>query len=94
MFHWDPNKNRLNQSKHGISFETASMVFDDPFHLTRADHTENGERRWQTMGSPDGTVILLVVHTEARSESGDEAIRIISARRATRVERKIYEKAY
>ena len=49
-FAWDENKNRSNQRKHGVSFETAKLVFDDPLHLTRLERIENGEERWQTLG--------------------------------------------
>ncbi len=50
MYSWDETKNFSNQQKHGISFELAKLVFDDPFHLTRQDRIENGEKRWQTIG--------------------------------------------
>ena len=94
MLSWDFHKNKINQSKHGVSFETASLVFDDPLHVTRLDRIENGERRWQTIGSAGGVVLLLVAHTWVESKSGIENIRIISARRATRIERKVYEQNY
>jgi uncharacterized DUF497 family protein len=51
-FEWDPNKSRANRRKHGVSFETASLVFDDPNHLSVQDRFEEGEERWQTLGSP------------------------------------------
>jgi uncharacterized protein (DUF4415 family) len=50
VFSWDEAKNRLNQRKHGVSFELAKLVFDDPLQVTRQDRTEAGERRWQTRG--------------------------------------------
>jgi uncharacterized protein len=53
-FSWDETKNKSNQIKHGLSFELASLVFDDPLHLMRQDRIENGEIRWQTMGLIDG----------------------------------------
>lgn len=87
---WDGAKNRTNQSKHGISFETAQHVFDDPLHLSRQDRIENGELRWQTLGSVGGILVLLVAHTITDLE-GEETIRIISARKADRTERRIYE---
>lgn len=58
---WDPNKNRRNQRVHGLSFETAVLVFDDPLALSRADHHAR-EERWQTVGII-GEVAVLVVHT-------------------------------
>lgn len=87
---WDGAKNRTNQSKHGIGFETAQHVFDDPLHLSRQDRIENGELRWQTLGSVGGILVLLVAHTFTDLE-GEETIRIISARKADRTERRIYE---
>ena len=49
-FRWDENKNAINKAKHGISFETAKLVFNDPFHISIQDHHKNGEERWQTLG--------------------------------------------
>ena len=90
MFSWDHAKNASNQRKHGVSFEAAQWVFDDPAHLSRQDRIENGEPRWQTLGKVGETVLLLVVHTWNDDEGG-EHIRIISARRATPSERTLYE---
>lgn len=90
MFSWDETKNTTNQTKHGISFELARQVFDDPLHLTRQDRIEHGEQRWQTLGMVGAVVLILVAHTWHDSD-GEESIRIISARRATKQERKIYE---
>jgi uncharacterized DUF497 family protein len=86
-FAWDERKNRSNQRKHGVSFETASLVFDDPNHLTRQDREVDGEPRWQTIGIVNGVYLLLVAHTVDEDE---EVIRILSARKATRRERSIY----
>ncbi len=91
MFSWDDAKNESNQRKHGVSFEAAKLVFDDPLHITRQDRIENGEQRWQTIGLVGGVVLLLVAHAWCEAESGAEHIRLISARRTTRLERKIYE---
>ena len=85
-FTWDARKNRLNKRKHGISFDSAMRVFDDPFHVTTQDREVEDEPRWQTIGIV-GQNILLVAY--AVDEEGD-AIRIISARKATRAERRIY----
>jgi uncharacterized DUF497 family protein len=49
-FTWDERKNRVNQRKHGISFETAIWVFDDPFQASWQDREVEGEARWQTIG--------------------------------------------
>lgn len=87
---WDANKNRINQQKHRLRFEIAQQVFDDPLHVTRQDRIEDGEQRWQTLGWVNETVLLLVAHTVIES-GGEETIRIISARKADRTERRIYE---
>jgi uncharacterized DUF497 family protein len=89
-FEWDETKNRSNRAKHGVSFETALLAFDDPLHVSRQDRVENGEERWQTIGLAGDIVLLLVAHT-CRESSGEEVIRIISARKAVARERKRYE---
>ncbi len=89
-FEWDETKNNSNQHKHGVSFEFASEVFADPFHLSIADRVEGGEQRWITMGQVGGLVTLIVAHTW-RDDASDEVVRIISARQATRKERRSYE---
>jgi len=88
-FTWDDPKNRANQRKHGISFETAKLVFDDPLHVSVQDREVDGEARWQTIGIVGGIHVLLVAHTVDREED-TELIRILSARKATRRERRIY----
>jgi uncharacterized DUF497 family protein len=94
LFSWDDSKNRINQRKHGISFEMAMRVFDDPLHLSRQDREEHGELRWQTIGVVENVMLLLVAHTSDHAETGEEHIRLISARRVTKLERKIYEQAH
>jgi len=74
-----------------VSFPTAARVFSDPYALVEQDRIENGEERWQTIGVVDGIVMLLVAHT-VREQDDVEVIRIISARRADRKERRRYEK--
>jgi uncharacterized protein len=88
-FSWDERKNRTNRSKHGISFEAAILVFDDPHHLTRQDREVAGELRWQTIGMVNGIHVLLVAHTIDEDED-EEHVRILSARKATRNEQSIY----
>ena len=94
-FSWRDDKNRSNQNKHdGISLETAVRVFQDPLRLTRQDRHEDGEERWQTIGVVYGVTMLLVAHTITETDQGGEPtehIHLISARRATRQERKRYE---
>lgn len=89
-FEWDEAKNGLNLIKHGISFEAAALVFDDPHALNYQDREIEGEERWQTMGVIGGSVTILVAHTY-RQEDGEEVIRMISARKATSSERRAYE---
>jgi uncharacterized protein len=85
-------KARTNQRNHGITFEEAVNVFGDPYALFEQDRTddETGELRWQAIGLVEGTVVLLVAFA-IREEGDDEAVRLISARRATRKERNRYE---
>jgi uncharacterized DUF497 family protein len=88
-FEWDETKARSNARKHGVRFKDAMLVFADPYALVEQDRLEGGEYRWQTLGLAGGIVLLLVAHT-VRDEQEGELIRIISARRATRKERKRY----
>ena len=59
-FEWDEAKNRINQRKHDVSFETAREVFDDPLHVSIPDRVEDGEERWQTFGLIGGMLLLIV----------------------------------
>ena len=80
--------------KHGIAFDTALRVFADPLSLSVQDRVEGGEQRWQTFGMVGGHSLLIVAHTIVEDdEDGQpvEIIRIVSARRATRQERRRYE---
>ncbi|EAR0284417.1 BrnT family toxin [Salmonella enterica subsp. enterica serovar Java] len=90
VFEWDEVKAASNYRKHGIRFEEAARVFDDPFHLSIQDRYENGEYRWQSIGMVRGCMMVVVVHT-TRFEDGTEIIRLISARRAERRELRRYE---
>jgi uncharacterized protein len=87
---WDLNKNQSNRVKHKVSFEVASLVFDDPFQMNRIDRIVDGEERWQTIGLVGGVLLLLVAHTWEDAD-GETVIRIISARKADAHERKRYE---
>jgi uncharacterized DUF497 family protein len=87
---WDPDKAAANRLKHGLSFETAVFVFDDPLQASRPDPHPDGDR-WHTIGLV-GPVSLLVVHTwPQETEDGEQVGRIISARKATAGERRAYE---
>jgi hypothetical protein len=88
-FEWDDEKNRTNTAKHGISFDIAKAVFDDPNAVSFPERNVDDEERWHTIGDAGGILILTIAHT-VRDEAGEEIIRIISARRATPSERKIY----
>ena len=89
---WDRAKNEINQARHGIDFETAQLVFDDPCCVTFVERVTDGEERWHAIGSIENIIVLVVVHTW-REEASDEVVRIISARPATRRERKLYAQA-
>ena len=86
-FEWDPVKAVRNLAKHRVSFDEASTVFGDPLAGTIADplHSRD-EVRFVTIGNSASRGLLVVVHVDR-----GEAIRIISARRATRRERIRYE---
>lgn len=91
LFEWNPVKAMANLSKHGVAFEDAMMVFDDPLQRSRQDRHEGGEVRWQTAGSVAG-LLLVVAHTWREGDGDrDEMVRIISARRVTKGERRDYE---
>ncbi len=92
-FEWDARKNELNRKKHGISFETAVEVFQDPLHLSILDARFNYfEERWITLGANKDLLLLVVAHLYYTYQ-GEEVIRIISAREATANERRQYEQA-
>lgn len=85
-FEWNAQKASANLAKHGVSFETARRVFDDPFAVDIEDRSANyGEVRRRIVGLGDG-LVLTVIYTER-----SEVIRLISARKATRAERKEYD---
>ena len=88
-FEWDESKAKANLAKHGVSFEEASTVFGDSLSLTIPDPAHSQvEDRSILLGQSHQRKLLVVVHTER----GDN-IRIISARRASRRERKSYEES-
>jgi uncharacterized protein len=90
MFEWDPNKETKNIRKHGISFEEAATVFDNPMFITVIDEEHSiDEERYITIGLSKYGRLLLVAHTERQ-----EKIRIISARKATKNEEKFYARSW
>ncbi len=92
-FVWDGAKAANNLRKHRVSFEEACTIFADSNILTIPDDEHsNEEDRWVSLGVSSRLRILLVVHLwPEQSESGEEVIRIISARRANARERRDYE---
>lgn len=88
-FEWDIDKEKKNIKKHSINFNIASKVFLDPFFVSKQDRIVDGEKRWQTIGIVNNVKILLVAHTMT-DDNADTIIRIISARRATNKERRLY----
>jgi uncharacterized protein len=86
-FEWDPQKAAANLEKHGVSFSEAATVLGDPLSLSAEDpdHSRD-EKRFLTIGCSRQGQLLIVSHTER-----DDRVRIISARRLTRGERKLYE---
>jgi uncharacterized DUF497 family protein len=89
-FEWDEAKAIANLREHGVDFEDAVSVFDDPFRMSEEDSVVDGELRWRTIGTALGITILLVIHLEA--DFGDDLfVRMISARKATPGERSSYE---
>jgi uncharacterized DUF497 family protein len=86
-FEWDPTKAEANLRKHGVSFGEASTVFQDDLSATGDDPDHSiEERRFVTFGVSSSGRLLVVAHAE-----GGDVFRIISARPATRGERKFYE---
>ena len=88
-FEWDPRKARGNLAKHGVPFELAKLVFDDPLHVLLPDRIEEGQQRWHAIGMVGPVAILVVVHTYPDPDD-EELVRIIGARKATPYERRRY----
>jgi uncharacterized protein len=88
---WDEGKNKANKLKHRLSFENAQLLFEDPLSVSRRDPYPN-EQRWQTIGLAYN-VIVFVVHTNPVYDPLSDVYvgRIISARKATKYERRAYE---
>ncbi len=90
-FEWDPVKARANYKKHGVSFERAATVFNDPRAITIYDDEHSTvEERWITLGLDYSGGLTVVSHTYARESDQTVRIRIISARKATKFEIKQY----
>ncbi len=89
FFEWDESKAASNLRKHGIDFDDASEDFYDANSLMEQDRIVDGEEQWRTIGLADESLLLYVAHT-IEETPGYEIVRIISARPATRRERKRY----
>lgn len=86
-FEWDSDKAAWNRKKHGVTFEEAKSVFDDDLFVAFLDPDHSvGEHRFLIMGKSVQGRLLVVAYTER-----SQAVRLISAREATRRERKAYE---
>jgi len=86
MFEWDQNKNAKNIKKHGISFDEAATIFDDPMFITVIDEEHSiDEERYITIGLSTYGKLLLVAHTDRQGK-----IRLISARKATKKDENFY----
>jgi hypothetical protein len=88
-FEWDAAKNEQNTQKHGIDFADVPAMFQAPMLVDKDDRDDYGEERWIGIG-PLRMIIAVIVFTER----GTDVIRIISARKATNYERRLYEQAY
>jgi uncharacterized DUF497 family protein len=90
-FEWDPKKAELNWRKHKISFEEAITAFDDPFALIAPDgkhSTDDEKREWIIGEASPGILVIVFTLRESKTR-----VRIISARRAKRKEKNLYEEA-
>ncbi|PJZ75283.1 BrnT family toxin [Leptospira neocaledonica] len=90
LFEWDDKKNSSNLKKHQISFKQASQVFldKDAIYIPDENHSEN-EERWLVLGKIENFTIIVVVFVD-RSNKKEEKLRIISARKADKLEEKEY----
>jgi uncharacterized DUF497 family protein len=92
QFEWDPGKAASNLAKHGVSFDDAKLVWDDPGIVMYGGEVIDHERRWRALGAAGFVTVLLVVYVH-RDSLDEERVRIISARKATPRERRDYAEA-
>jgi uncharacterized DUF497 family protein len=90
-FIWDEPKDTINRKKHGLSFQEASVVFDDPYLMEFYDeaHSTWDEDRYFAIGLMGGKEVLFIVYTER-----DDEIRLITARKAEPIEEEAYYEHY
>jgi len=86
-FEYDPQKAQTNWRKHDVSFAEAELVFFDPLAIHDVDPDSTDEERFIALGMGNSGLLLVVVYTMR-----NDTVRLISARRATRQEKKVYEK--
>ncbi|MBV6402352.1 MAG: hypothetical protein CNIPEHKO_02662 [Anaerolineales bacterium] len=92
IFQWDDNKARSNLAKHKASFDEGKTIFYDPFIITfRDEFHSRHEERLISIGTSFNERLLLVVHLEREETSEGVFIRMISCRKATQLERNLYE---
>ena len=84
-FEWDEAKNQANVRKHGVTFETASRIFETPVLTLRDRRKDYGEARYVSIGQLRGGALVVVAHTDRAGRT-----RLISARPASRRERQVY----
>ncbi|MBY5607253.1 BrnT family toxin [Rhizobium leguminosarum] len=90
-FQWNDEKNRTNKAKHGVSFETACLIWNDPQYLLIPGAVYDGEQRWLAIGVVGLVTVLVAVHIILAED--EETVRVISARKATSHERRRYEQS-
>jgi uncharacterized protein len=91
-FEWNPAKALYNARKHGVTFDQAATVFLDALALTVYDEVNSqNEDRWFTLGFDVSGKLLAVAHTYEMAGTSNVRVRIISARKATKRERRFYE---
>lgn len=91
-FQWDVKKAGINRRKHGVSFEEAATMFQDPRMLTLFDDRHSlKEDRWITLGISAAGRLVVASHTFEGASEGSANVRIISCRKATRREKRQYE---
>jgi uncharacterized DUF497 family protein len=93
-FGWDERKGKQNLAKHDVDFQTAELVFDDPYAVAIRDPAHVGEEDgYIALGEVGPSAVLFFVHTWF-ADQGEEVIRLISARAATGKERRSYEETH
>ena len=93
QFEWDPAKARQNARKHRVTFERGATVFKDANALSQFDdqHSE-GDERWLTLGLDEAGVLLVLSHTYHEETENSARVRLISVRKATKNEKKQYQR--